>query len=100
MEPISGFRPTHPPAASRLCLCPPFWRLMKMSRLSVVTLAAAGFALAACADSTKVTEPTGSSLTPASPSFELAWENPRHEMPTQSQAAEHGKPNRGGGGSG
>ncbi len=72
-----------------------------MSRLSTVTLIAAGFTLAACADSTKVTQPTGGlSPSSAASSDQLSWENPRHEMPTQSQAAGRAKPGGGGGGPG
>src|SRR5438552_2091720 len=72
-----------------------------MSRLSVLALAAAGFGLAGCADSNKVTEPTTALSPSQGASFDqLAWENPRHEMPTKSQAAANARPGNSGGGGG
>ena len=70
-----------------------------MSRSSTVSLIAASMALAACADSAKLTE-ASSMAEPSSPSYDqIAWENTRHEMPTVSQAAQNARPG-GGGGSG
>ncbi len=71
-----------------------------MSRLSNASLlAAASVALAACADSAKVTEPAALAAPSAASYDQLAWENTRHEMPTQSQASQNAKPG-GNGGSG
>src|SRR5437667_3838386 len=71
---------------------------IRPTRWSSISLAAAAFALAACADSPS-TAPARSAE-PATALDQISFENPRHEMPTQAQAAQNAKEAAGGGGSG
>lgn len=72
-----------------------------MTRWYSLSLAAAtSVALAACADSGKITEPAAHPIPTDGAAQQFAWDNDHHIMPTRAAAMQNAKPGGGGSGTG